>query len=219
MAAGLAVAGWLPGGGTRSRASARAGAAEAGSASAGSAPADAFLAAWRAHLSSTWSVDQVGDRTTDAGAHLRLAVHEAQRPPDRVRTGLGSVDARRGSTLIACASASSVPLCRTERASGSWQEAADAEISGLRGALTGNTAVYSVAASGPGCFQFTLRRPAAVVPVTFGRGARYCLDPSSGAVLSSTVERVGAVDTLTTVEHHSPATDADLALPTDARYG
>lgn len=199
------------------------GPAGASSGRADAGEAEIFIAAWRVHLLSSWSVDQVQDRTTDAGAHLRIDVHEAQRPPDRVRIGLGSVDARRGQTLIACASASGDssgrPACRAQATKTSWQDEVDNQLAALRGALVGNRAVFTVMVAGPGCFVFRLRGSTGPVPVTLGRGARYCLDPQTGAVLSSTVQRVGALDSLTTIEHHSPATDTDLALPPGAVAG
>jgi len=177
--------------------------------------ADAFLSRWRAHLEASWSVQEVEERTTGAGARLRVAVHEAQRPPDSVRLGLGSVDGRRGSTVIACATAAGgdQPACRSAPAPGGWQETVDRQMAGLRRDLTGPEPVYVVQADGTDCFRFVVRDPTAALPVTFGRGARYCLDPVTAALLLSRVERAGAVDTITAIEHHAPATDADLAFP------
>lgn len=185
------------------------------------AAADAFLRAWRAHLLASWSVSQVEERVTTAGATLRIPIHEAQRPPDRVREGGAAVEARRGATLIACAvpPGGDHPVCRQAPATQTWGQATDAEMAVLSRLVTGPRAVYGVTAELGGCFDLVLRRPPESVPVSLGRGSQYCMDPITGVVLSSRVQRVGAVDTVTTVEHHAPATDADLALPTDATFG
>ncbi len=181
-------------------------------------PADAFLAAWRAHLSASWSVDEVDERTTDSGATIRYDIHDAQRPPDSLETSGGTVAARRGGVVLACGPAPSGTglVCRSVPAPRTWQQDVDQQISNLAAAVTGPRAVFRVSAAGPGCWTLTLALPATVVPVQLGRGAGYCLDPTTWALRSSLVRRVGAVDRATTVASHAPATDADLALPPGA---
>jgi hypothetical protein len=49
--------------------------------------------------------------------------------------------------------------------------------------------------------------------VVLGRGATFCLDLATGALRSSEVERIGAVDRVTVVAAHAPSSAADLALP------
>lgn len=180
-----------------------------------------FLSAWRAHLLASWSVTQIDTRVTTAGATLRTPVHEAQRPPDRVREGGVAVEARRGSTLVACAvpPGGDHPVCRQAPATQTWAQATDAEMALLTRLVTGTRPVYAVTARPGGCFDLTLLRPPDSVPVSLGRGSQYCLDPTTGAVLSSRVQRVGAVDTVTTTEVHAPARDSDLSLPPDATFG
>lgn len=183
--------------------------------------AAAFLAAWHAHLLASWSVAQVEERVTTKGATLRIAIHEAQRPPDRVREGGAAVEARRGSVLIACAvpPGGDHPVCRQAPAAQTWAQGADSEMAVLARLVSGVQPVYAVTARPGGCFELTLRRPPESVPVSLGRGSRYCIDPATGAVTSSRVQRVGAVDTVTTTEAHAPARDVDLALPQNATFG
>lgn len=184
----------------------------------------AFVALWRTHLLSSWSVDETGERVTATGASLRFRVHIAQRPPDSVEIASATVAARRGSTLIACATPAggAHPVCREAPATLTWQQHADAEMAVLRQAVTGPASEYLVQALGPGCFGFTLRdpryRPPANSAVTFGRRATFCVDAHTGAVLSSRVDTGTRVDTFTATRVHAPATDADLALPADAVY-
>ena len=56
------------------------------------------------------------------------------------------------------------------------------------------------------------------LPVFVDRGARYCFDPATHALRLSVIQRVGAVDTTTSVTVRAPASTADLALPAGARY-
>ncbi|GAC1542232.1 MAG: hypothetical protein NVS3B12_30160 [Acidimicrobiales bacterium] len=179
-----------------------------------------FLVAWRAHLLASWSVDQVEERTTTSGATLRFTLHEAQRPPDRVRLGGGATEARRGFTLIACAvpPQGDHPVCRQAPTRRTWRDDVERDMTTLQGLVEGPGSVYGVLAPSPGCWDLILRRPQESVPVVLGRGSQYCLDLATGELLSSRVQRVGAVDRVTTVARHAPATDADLALPADATY-
>jgi hypothetical protein len=184
----------------------------------------AFVALWRVHLLSSWSVDEVGERVTSSGATLRFQVHLAQRPPDSVEVASTTVSARRGSTVIACATPTGGdhPVCREAPATLTWQQHAEAELAVLRQAVTGPRSEYLVRALRPGCFEFRLRdptfRPPANSAVSLGRHATYCLDVRTGAPLSSRVDTGTRVDTFTTTRVHAPATDADLALPAGAVY-
>jgi len=180
--------------------------------------AEGFLAAWRAHLMASWSVDELDERTTAAGTTVRFEVHEAQAPPDSVVIGNGTVAARRGATALACGPAPAPQryACRSAPARLTWQQRVDAEMAGLRAEVLGARPYFAVRATGAGCWAFDLVRPADTVPVALGRGASYCLDLATGALRSSEVRRVGATDRLTVVAAHAPATPADLALPDGA---
>jgi len=182
--------------------------------------AAAFLAAWQAQLSSSWSVDEVEQRTTVAGATIAFRIHEAQRPPDSVDLAGGTISARRGQILIACATppGATTFVCREAPTSQTWAESVAAQIASLRGLLTGPRPVYEVTNLGHACYRLTVSPAVTVLPVSFGRGARYCFDPTTHAVRMSTIERVGATDTTTVLALHAPATDADLALPATASY-
>ncbi|HEY2430642.1 MAG TPA: hypothetical protein VGI06_17025, partial [Acidimicrobiales bacterium] len=157
---------------------------------------------------------------TAAGATIRFQVHEAQRPPDSVRTGGGTVDARRGSVLIACSTPAggSHPVCREGPAPGTWRQVVDAQIAGLRPFLTGPLRVYRVVALARDCFRLDLVVRATRLPPALALGARYCIDPGTQAVLSSSQRLAAAVITITATSVHGPATDADLALPAGATY-
>ena len=202
----LGVAGWLP---SPSRPPLVAAPPDA---------AGAFVAAWQAHLLGNWSVDEVDQRTAATGATISFQIHHAQAPPDSLETGGGTVAARQGDEEVACGPGSTGTgyVCRSAPAPRSWQQDVALQMAGLRGAVLGPEAVFSVSADGPGCWTLSLRVPAATVSVLLGRGATYCLDPGTWALRSSVVHEDGAVDRVTTVVTHTPATPADLALPRGA---
>ena len=211
-ALGMALSGALP-------SAPHAGAAGAGPsrAAAPAAPsaAEAFLTAWRAHLMASWSVDEVDQRTMAGGATLRFDVHEAQAPPDSVVVGNGTVAARRGATQVACGPgvAGQQYTCRSVPAPLTWAEDVDRQVAALRADVEGPAAFYAVRPAGAGCWALDLVRPSQDVPVVLGRGATFCLDLTTGALRSSQVQRIGAVDRVTVVAVHAPAQAADLALP------
>jgi hypothetical protein len=187
-------------------------------ASGGASAAGEFLTAWRAHLMASWSVDEVVARTPTSGATVRFDVHEAQAPPMSVSVGNGTVSARRGATEVACGpGAPGQPYaCRSAPAPLTWQQSVDQQMAALAAELQGPRPFFSVRRAGGGCWAFTLVQPAQAVPVVLGRGATFCLDTATGALRSSEVQRVGAVDRVTVVSSHAPATAGDLALPAGA---
>ncbi len=197
-----------------------AGASVPGSPGGGSSgPATAFVAAWRAHLGSSWAVDEIDERTAASGAVIRFEIHRAQDPPDSLVLGNGTVAARRGPTELACGPGTGTGLaCRSAPARLSWAQDVDAQVAALDAELFGPRAVYRVSAAGQGCWTLSLAVPSAAVPVVLGLGATYCLDTATWALRSSVVHRVGAVDRVTVVSAHAPATAADLALPPGAAF-
>ncbi len=191
------------------------GAGSAGWGGGSTSVAEAFLAAWRAHLMASWSVDEVDERTTTSGATLRFDVHEAQSPPDSVLVGNGTVAARRGAVQLACGPGAPGQqyACRSVPDTMTWEEDVDRQVATLRAEVEGPTAYYTVRQAGAGCWSLVLARPSRAVPVVLGRASTFCLDLATGALRSSEVERVGAVDRVMVVAAHAPASATDLALP------
>ena len=218
-ALGLGLSGALPAPGPAGHPGARPSPAPATGAAARMAPADQFLAAWRAHLMASWAVDEIEQRTTTAGATIRFEIREAQAPPDSIVIGNGTVAARQGQLDVACGpgTGGQAYACRSAPAPTTWQQDVDRQVAALRAEVEGPDAYYSVQAAGDGCWSLSLARPSQAVPVVLGRGATFCLDPRTGALRSSEVQRIGAVDRVTVVAVHAPATAADLALPPGTR--
>jgi hypothetical protein len=183
--------------------------------------ASAFLTAWRAHLLGSWAVVQVEQRTFPSGSSVSFDIRSAQNPPDSLETEGGTASGRQGSTQFACATSPRTGrlLCRRVQSETTWEQYVDSYMAAVRAQISGPTALYGVAETGHGCFVFEAIVPPAHLPVLFGRSARYCIDATTGALISSTVDVVGAVDTLSTIDLHSPATASDLKLPAGATFG
>ena len=177
----------------------------------GSARVD-FLDAWRRSRLSTWLVVLRFERRTTAGRSLVSEVRIAQRPPDRLSTGLGSIDARRGGRRLACATGADGSLrCRDGGPAPPYAKEVDDELALLGSYLAGPNPLYGVRAQGRGCYQLDLRVPLPAPP--YGRRARFCFDPSTGAPVASEVDRTEATDRQQAVEVRATVGDSDLAPP------
>jgi hypothetical protein len=172
------------------------------------AAADAFLAAWRRSRLATWAVDARFERRLADGRELTTEVHLAQRPPDRVSIGLGSVEARRGGRRLACATATDgAVVCRDGGPARPYRDEVDAELRNLAG-YVGARGFYAVAAEAGRCFRLRLR--VAILTPPYGQRARFCFDPDTGAPVRSELERREATDRTVAFRVDGRPTDADL---------
>jgi hypothetical protein len=172
----------------------------------------AFLEAWRRSRLSTFFVALRFERRTSGGQGLASEVRIAQRPPDRLSVGLGSIDARRGGRRLACATGADGSLrCRDGGPAPPYAQEVDDEVALLRGYLSGPNPLYGVRARRRGCYELELLVPIPAPP--YGRRARFCFDPSTGALVESEVERAEATDRQQAVEVRATVGDADLAPP------
>jgi hypothetical protein len=196
--AGLAAAGWPDHDG------------EGGSApSENAAAARAFVDRWRASRLGTWVVEAEFVRVMTDGRRLATDVHMAQRPPDRLVTGLGTVDRRKGADRLACsADADGVSTCRSDSNARPFAAEVEDDIDLLRGYVLGPKAFYGVRVDGADCFVLRLRR--AVLTPPYGQRARFCFDPATNAPVWAEVRRKEATDRTVAVEVRSAPTDVDL---------
>jgi hypothetical protein len=172
-----------------------------------------FLDAWRNNLTTSWAVSETLDRVTAAGRRLDFPVQRAQRPPDHLNVGLGTVDARLSGVLVACGVGGKGDLaCGRQPGAPSFEASVDSQIATLETYLRGPTPLYQVAELA-GCYQLTLAVPRFPVP-PYGRLAVFCFDPTTGAPAGSVVAKDGGTDRTTVTDVHAPATDSDLQLPT-----
>lgn len=208
----LAATGWSP----ESEKSAMHGPRGGGPTGVERTDADRFLAAWRRSRMGTWAVESKLTRRTAAGGVLTIESFQAQRPPDRVLYGGGTVVARQGDQLVACGTPAGrgQPACRRSATTESWADEVDREMEVLAGYLSGLVPLYRVTDEGRGCF---LLEQARVLPSPpYGERARFCFDAETGAPVLTEIVRVEGRDLTRAVRVRGKVTDADLRLPADA---
>ena len=172
------------------------------------AAASRFLVAWERSRLGTWAVEARFDRVTAAGRTLRIDIHMAQRPPDRLITGLGTVNSRRNGERLACApDAEGVVHCRPGGPAPPYADEVDAELRILATYVRGPTAFYAVAYDGD-CFRLRLRQR--VLSPPYGERARFCFDPATGAPTRSEITKVQARDRTVAVSVRPTVSDDDL---------
>jgi hypothetical protein len=122
--------------------------------------AEDFVAAWKRSLMSSWAVEQAYERVTPRGT-LRFTVRRAQRPPDSLDVGLGTIQARRGDTALACVTGASEQLhCRSAGAAVAYDVTVASAVDSLRAQVVGPAALYDVGiGNGAGCYGLRLRVP------------------------------------------------------------
>ena len=195
---GLAATGWPKGDEEPRRPSPRPSAAAA----------TQFLAAWERSRSGTWAVDARFARATAAGRTLTIDIHMAQRPPDRLITGLGTVNARRGGQRLACApDADGAVHCRPGGPAPPYADEVADELRILDTYVNGPSAFYAVARDGD-CFELRLRLR--VLSPPYGERARFCFDRATGAPTRSEIDKVQARDRTVAVSVRQDVSDDDL---------
>ena len=177
------------------------------------ASAEAFLAAWRLSRTGTFVTAGTYTRIVDGRPALAAATRTAQRPPDRLVSGAGSIQGRIDGRRLGCALATGGGAsCRQGESVGPYGDAVDDELSILVSQVLGPGRLYDVSDDGPGCFVLRLGRAIAGPP--YGQQARFCFDATSGAMVASRIDRGRAVDVVEVGEVRVDVTDADLRPPT-----
>jgi hypothetical protein len=172
------------------------------------AAAGEFLAQWQRMRLGTWALEARFSRVTRAGRRLDTDLHMAQRPPDRLVTGLGSIDARRGGTRLACApDAGGTVHCRDGGPAPPYDAEVARELGYLRRYVEGTGALYAVRRSGD-CYDLRLRLRIPSPP--YGERARFCFDRATDAPVRSEIERAEARDTTVALRVRARPSEADL---------
>jgi hypothetical protein len=173
--------------------------------------APAYIADWRRSQLGTWRVVLRWQRTAGAN-HLEDEVRIAQRPPDRLSIAGGSVEARRGDRQLACAAGDDGRLrCRDAGAAPPYNQEVDGGEAVLRQQLVGPGRLYDVTSTSPHCYDLRLRVSYPAPP--YGRTARFCFDPATGAPTLRDIQRPEGRDLQEVVSVSGQVTDADLAPP------
>ncbi|MBV9665734.1 MAG: hypothetical protein JOZ37_17345 [Actinobacteria bacterium] len=176
--------------------------------------ADAFLAAWRRSLTTTWAIDAVFERRVGS-KHVSYDIREARRPPDHLRDAGGSVEGQVNGRVVGCTPLSTGGVtCRDGGPAPAYDDEVRSELDTLAGYFSGTNPLYRAASLGGGCFGLTLRRTILAPP--YGQTARFCFDRATGAPSSSEVHKRGSVDVTRATAIRAKPTPADLTPPSSS---
>lgn len=180
----------------------------------GEPAARSFLAAWDRSLRATFVVHQRSTRRADDGAGLDTTSVLAQRPPDRLLTGLGTVEGRLGDDVVRCASEpSGTSRCFRSPGAPAFDDDVAARLDALRGYVTGRRPLYAVIDFEQGCFR--LDRKLALPAPPYGDHALFCFDQATGAPSLTVIEQPGITVRTEATSISPTVTDADLQTVVD----
>ena len=178
--------------------------------------ADRFLAAWRRSLEGTWAIDATFERRAGT-RRLSFEVHQAQRPPDRLRVAGATVEGRVGGRTVGCTTdASGQRSCRDGGPAPPYDDDVRSQVDTLATYFAGPAPLYRAEVSGGTCFGLVLQR--AILSPPYGERARFCFDRATGAPTLSEVHKRGSVDVTRAVAVRVP-TAADLTPPSPPSSG
>lgn len=185
----------------------------------GPAAADAFMVAAERSLDATYRLDGEFTRTMPDGRQLPSGLLVVQRPPDRVQRSLGSTVGVIAGRTVNCGTptASGGFECAPSGVAEPWEERRADQLQAFEQYVLGEDPVYTVTATGNGCFELDRRR--VDVETTYGSRAELCFDRPTGALRRLEVAREGgATDVLLGVVVRGEVTDADFDLSPDGTY-
>gem|GEM_PF-1352897 len=180
-----------------------------------------FLVAWEKGRTGTFVVVSEFRRTLADGRTLFSSSELVQRPPDRVVRQFGGIDGRIDGHPVVCSTDQNDNYsCVTGEATvAPFADSVRAELDTFRSYFTTpDPALYQVIrAPDPDCFE--LIQQIVYPDPTYGRYAKMCFDPASGAMRS--LERHlegGVVETLDAVAIRTEITDNDFTLDQDDAF-
>ena len=180
--------------------------------------AQSFVEAWRKKNLGTWFVDSSYVRTLSDGRTISGSIREVQRPPDHIRTALGSTTADLKGIAYLCAAAldpSSPQLCRESGRATDFQGRLDREMVAVTKLVTGDGRTYDVAEDPGNCYSLFLRP--GLGEGQWGERAEFCFDQRSGAMTSSEIVRNGGTDNTFATSVSGDPSDRDFELPSPSR--
>jgi hypothetical protein len=172
--------------------------------------ATTFVDAWKTMRTGTWTLDETFVRTAGAGRSFTGQIHEAQRPPQRVRAAFGTKTIELPGKTVVCAAdtGNAKGACRSENTDITYDESVQSDVDGLQKLVIGDYSPYSVAASSRHCF--VVQAKGTLVSPTWGRKATFCFDASTGALQSSEIVRGEATDSTSATSIRSSVLDSEF---------
>ena len=154
----------------------------------------AFLDAWSRYRTAVYSAHLVFERVTPTGQSLRTESTYLQQPPRRAVRQSDSALITAGADSVACNTVGAQMVCAPAPQT-DYEGDIAAEIRGWQAAFDGDQPAYRVARSTDGCFELQLNIVMTDPP--YGDVARFCFDPTTGALTTRQFVRSTATDTET----------------------
>ncbi|MFP4512686.1 MAG: hypothetical protein ACLFRV_07045 [Acidimicrobiales bacterium] len=181
--------------------------------------AESFVAAWERSRRETYLAVSGWHRVTDVGAESHQTRVLAQRPPDRVLSSGQTLSGEVGGVHYECDELPEDEVTCRELDTGfdedDYEDLVDEEVSAMWSYVEGDQPLYLVSRDGD-CFELRLARGMHAPP--YGRQARFCFDPESGAPSEIEVERSEGTDTVELLSVTTRVTDDDLEAVVTGSY-
>lgn len=186
----------------------------------GEAALEALEASWTRWRTSDLVVESEWRRTMDAtGGTLRSATLTVHRPPDRLIRQFGAVRGVLNGVEVRCGTDpdGGYRCFASSRPAPSLDEVVADELEAWRSYVTGPRPLYELTGDGRGCFDLVQVGPYPDPP--YGRAARLCFDPDSGALRYLRRQLDQAVEEQEALSIRTEVTDADLATGEEEGFG
>jgi hypothetical protein len=169
-----------------------------------------FVEDWRRMREGTWTIDSTYVRVAEDGRTSRSEIHEAQRPPDRIRTISGTTSIERPGKLIVCApdTGDAKGSCRTQETSETYEQGVAEEVGGVEQLVTGPASTYGVSKTSRHCYALQAVTTGGIS--NWGERAAFCFDDETGALKSTEVVRGGVTDSITATSISGDVKDSEF---------
>ena len=173
-----------------------------------------FLASWERSRTETYRLESSFRRTVEGRSGIASTQEIVQRPPERLVSQSGSVEARLDGRLVSCATGPDEELqCRDRGPAPPYEDEVAEELERLEGYVRDERRPPYFVDRVDGCFRLRLAIELPAASRTYGETARFCFDPETGALLRSVVTREGSEDVTEMVALTDEVDDRDLRLP------
>ena len=173
-----------------------------------------FLASWERSRTGTYRLESSFRRTVEGRSGIASTQEVVQRPPERLVSQGGSVEARVGGRLVSCATGPDDQLqCRDRGPAPPYEDEVAEELETLEDYVRDDRRPPYFVDRVDGCFRLRLAVELPAASRTYGETARFCFDPETGALLRSVVTRAASEDVTEMVELSAEVDDRDLRLP------